>query len=129
MLKKNSKRLVLTGLNQCKTHEEEIDLVKATVEGPKFFAFFRTFEDAKKTASKIPYIDRTGTVTYIRHTPSGYQLFTGGAMSLDEATLVAKAILDPASRQIATTFFDPTGTDVVAASAFFKRFPPANSTS
>jgi hypothetical protein len=110
---KNSKRSVLTELNRCKNRQEEIDLIKSMIEGPKFFAFFQTLEDAKKIAAKIPYIERHGTVTYIRQTVEGYQLFTGGKISQEEAAKVAAIIMDPNSLQIGTTFFDSSDVKVV----------------
>ncbi len=104
--KRNDKRYVLSKLNECKNRDEEVNLIKALVEGPKFFAIFANFEDAKKTASKIPYIDRNGTVTYIRSMADGYHLFTGGQISGSEASQVAQIIMDPNSRQKATYFYD-----------------------
>jgi hypothetical protein len=70
-LKKNDKRYILSKLNKCKNRKDEVDLVKDCVEGPKIFVDFKSFQDAKKAAEKIPYLERKSTVSYIRATDEG----------------------------------------------------------
>ncbi|MCW4009388.1 MAG: hypothetical protein NWF05_02050 [Candidatus Bathyarchaeota archaeon] len=102
----NDKRYVLSRLNECKNTDEAVALIRSLVEGPKFFALFRNFADAKRAAAKIPYIDKQGTVTYIKSTDEGYQLFTGGIISDKDAAQVFSVVNDPKSRQIALSFYD-----------------------
>lgn len=106
--KKNNSNYILAQLSKTSRFEQELDIIDKLVVGPKFFVEFDGYEDVERLTAKIPYLHRSGTVTYARPWRNGYHLFTGGKISNAEALAIMTAIRAPGSGQKGATFTDWT---------------------
>lgn len=106
--KKNNSAYILAQLSKTNSFEQELDITNRLVVGPKFFIEFDQYEDVERFTASIPYLHRSGTVTYARPWKNGFHAFTGGKISDSEALAVMKAIRSPGSGQKGATFTDWT---------------------
>ncbi|MGI5971603.1 MAG: hypothetical protein ACOX7P_07775 [Oscillospiraceae bacterium] len=90
--KTNNSHYIQEKLQNCRGGEAESRIVNTFIKGPKFFAVLSSAEDTIRFINDIPYLNRKGTVTFVRPESNGFRLFTGGKISKQEALSILELI-------------------------------------